>query len=247
MGFISTDGQADGGGAGGLSINLHGLEHSPVGLWQFQGDLTDSSGNGYDLEIGAGTEQYVDLSSTIQALDLDGSTYARLAAFAAALAITGDMTIEALVSWQIDGPGVGVNTSISGPPICAHGASGEAQADNNLYTFGPKPGGGLKWLSESGNGTNAIYEQAGTQPAQVLAHVAATRESDVVTFWWNGTPAGQSGTLTTPTGGGSGRFVVGALSNGSSENPTMLISSLKLIASALTPAQIRAEFVRTLG
>jgi len=247
MGFVSTDGQADGGGAGGLSVNLHGLEHSPVGLWQLQGDLTDSSGNGFDLEVGAGTEQYVPLSGSVDAAFLDGSTYFRRAAAEASLLITGDVTIEALVSWVQDPPGTGVNTSISGPALVGHGTAGETEPANSVYILGARPGGGLKWLTESGGGSNAQYELTADLPAQTLHHVAVTRASNVVRLYWNGTLLGTSGTLTAPTGGASGRFVIGALTDGSNENPTALIASVKLIASALTPAQIRAEFVRTLG
>lgn len=228
-------------------VRLHDTTHSPVGLWQLQGDLTDSSGNGYTLSVGAGTEQYVPISETVQGHLFNGSTYLRRATAEAALRLTGDMTIELLVMWLIDPPGVGVNTSASGPALVSHGDNGETPATNNLYTLGPRPGGGLRWLSESGSGTNAIYDLTGSMPAHVLHHLAAVRDSNVVTFYWNGSPIGTSGSLTAPTSGTDGRFCLGNIFNGGSEEPTCIMSSVKVIGSALTASQVQAEFERTLG
>jgi len=69
-----------------------GLEHSPAGLWNFEGNLNDSSGNGFDL---SGTP----LGYSVQANDFQygvifgGSEFSRPSRDAA-LAITGALTIE---------------------------------------------------------------------------------------------------------------------------------------------------------
>jgi hypothetical protein len=228
-------------------VRLHDTTHSPIGLWQLQGDLTDSSGNGYTLSLAAGTEQYVPISDTVQGHLFNGATYLRYNTAEAALQLTGDMTIELLVEWLVDRPGIGVNTGAIGPALVCHGGNGETLATNNLYTLGPRPGGGLRWLSESGSGSNAIYDLTGTMPAHVLHHLAAVRSSNVVTFYWNGAPIGTSGTLTTPAGGTSGRLCLGNIFDGATEEPTCTMASVKIIGSALTASQVQAEYERTLG
>jgi hypothetical protein len=249
MGIRSLNGERVGGTAsGGSSISLHDTTHDPLGLWQLNGDLTDSSGNGYTLTVGSGTEQYAPLSDTLSGAHLDGSTYLIHDVAVSALRLTGDMTIECLVKWLVDPPGYGVNNDTTSSALVAHGVGGETEATNTLYCFGARSsGGGFTWVSESGGGTNAAYNLDVEVPTSVWHHMAAVRDSNVVSIYLDGALLGSSSSLTTPTGGSSGRFVIGALASGSSENPTCVIASVKLIGSALTAAQVKAEYQRTLG
>ena len=77
------------------------------------------------------------------------------------------------------------------------------------------------------------------------------RSSNQISFFQNGRQLGAtSGTLTTPTDGGSGGFMVGAhWSSGAfpSGYAEMVIASLKVIPSALTDAQILDEYNYTIG
>lgn len=234
--------------AAGGGVSQHDTTHGPVGLWQLDGDLLDSSGNGYDLTVGSGTEQYAPLNSTDSAAFLDGSTYFVHDVEVAALRITGDMTFECLVQFLVDPPGEGVNATTTSPSLIAHGAAGETEATNTVYAFGPRASApGLTWVSESGGGSNAQRNVDAEIPCGVWVHLAVVRDSNVVRTYMNGALLDTSGALTAPTGGATGRLVLGALANGSSENPTCLIASAKLIDSALTAAEIKAEVQRTLG
>lgn len=245
---IILNGAVQSSGGGGSAIAQHDTTYSPVGLWQLDGDLTDSSGNDYDLTVGSGTEQYAPLSSSLNGFHFDGATYLVHNVEVAGLRLTGDMTIECLVKWLVDRPGYGVNNTTTSPSLVAHGTGGETEATNTVYAFGPHPStGGLTWVSESGAGSNAQYSADVEVPTGVWHHMAAVRDSNVVSFYMDGALLGSSSTLTTPSGGASGRFVLGALANGSSENPTCVMASVKLIGSALTAAQVKAEYQRTLG
>ncbi len=114
-----------------------------------------------------------------------------------------------------------------------------------------RPGGAassrdrLQWTSESGAGVDADYVANSNTtedlPAQFTpVHLAVTRISNVVQFYLNGLPWGlPSSALTTPAGGTSGAFNVSSGSN--------RIFGLKIIASGLTAAQIKAEYNRTMG
>jgi hypothetical protein len=233
---------------GGSSISLHDTTHSPLALWQLDGGLTDSSGNGYTLTVGAGTERYAPLSDTLSGFHFDGSTYLIHDVAVEALRLTGDMTVEMLVKWLIDPPGYGVNDDTTSCSLVAHGINGETEATNTLYSIGTRPtGGGLYWISESGGGTNATYDIDCEVPTGVWHHLAVTRASGVVSIYQDGALLGASSTLTTPTGGASGRLVLGALGKDSTERPTCVLSSVKVVGSALSAAQIRAEVQRTIG
>ena len=246
MGYVSSGGQAASGG-GGPKVRQHDTTHSPLGLWQLDGDMTDASGNGYDLTVDTGTELYAPISDTLQGFRFDGSTNLIHDVAEAALRLTGDMTIEMLVAWLIDPPGFGVNTSLSGPYLAAHGVPGEAGGDNNLYSLKARPTGGIGWLSESGSGTNAVYDIDCDVPTYLLHHLAAVRASNVVSMYIDGGLVGSSSTLATPTGGNTGRFVLGSIGGGGGEHPTCLMASVKLIGSALTAEQVADEYRLTLG
>lgn len=224
------------------AVNLHTTTHSPAGLWQLQNDLTDSSGNGLTLTAIAGTARYTDIfSSGKRALYLqDGLTVGR-SAFTASLNILGDLTIECLLH---------VITNNVATGVVSHGASGETEATNYSYaaqftttTF--------QYLHEFSTGTNQTLNTTNLVPPRRLSHFALVRASNVVQFYLNGRTFGAaSGTLTAPTGSTSGRFRIGASeglgSPGGTGAPNM-ISSVKVIASALTATQIKAEYNLTLG
>jgi len=81
-------------GARGTALP-HDLTHSPVGLWQFDGDLTDSSGNGFTLSLGAGsTQQFVEMAPGLQGAWFNGTTFYERTSTEATLQIPGPITIE---------------------------------------------------------------------------------------------------------------------------------------------------------
>jgi hypothetical protein len=223
----------------------HDLTHSPEGLWQLDGDLLDSSGNSHTLTLETGTEQYGRIGS-LQASYFDGASALIRNTADAGLAIIGDMTVELLIAWETDRPGSGVN---SDRYMVSHSGTGETEAGNFIYTFASRAAAlGLAYFAETGAGTNiGIYGADGYAGVESIAyHYAMVRSSNDVTFYVNGVQLGATSSgLAAPSGGGDGRFRIGQHSSGALI--TALVSSVKLIASALTAAQVRAEYNRTLG
>jgi len=225
------------------SLQYHDLTHSPVGLWQLNGSLADSSGSGHTLTVDSGTERYVDIVPGKLAHFFDGATRLVLSSFVSALAITGDLTVEFL--FQLD------QDPATASSIFAHDASGETSATNALYSvdFTSSTNKTTRWFSEHGSGiddTFTLAAPAGLPPIHNVGHFAAVRSSNVVQFYWNGRTLGSpSSTLTAPDGGLSGRLRIGG--SAASIFSRCLICSFKVIASALSAYDVKAEYNRTLG
>ncbi len=230
------------------AIGLHDTTHSPVGLWQFQGSLADTSGNSFDLSVSAGTETYSAMVPNLRGVKLDG-TLRLERAFTSALAITGDLTIEALV--LLSGS---TDTVANVSQIIAHtyGTNDTLEAYNYIYDLRFLSASRvLTFLSEHGLGgadDTTTSVQAYPVRGQIF-HLAVTRASNVISFYCNGRLLAASSALPTPTGGSSGRLYVGG--QGGPDAPLfsspMLLASLKIIPSGLTIAQVQAEYNRTAG
>lgn len=219
-------------------IARHDTTHSPVGLWQFDGDLTDSSGNSLTLSVSAGTILYSDIMPGFKAAWFDNAT--ALNRSAAALRITGSMTIECLMILDA-GP--------NGNPWISHGIAGELETQNIIYESAILSGRLPQWFSESGAGVNALSALTTTAlpPVHQLFHFAITRSSGTVRHYVNGRALGGGLSHTTPTGGSLGSLVIGSSAAGAVYGAHMFLSSLKIIPSALTLAQIEDEYNLTLG
>ena len=83
-------GSGGGGGSAGWSVGNLDTTYSPVGLWNLDGNLTDSSGNGNDLTEQTGTAQFTSYMGK-QWWYADGATILS-AGTAAELNVTGDCT-----------------------------------------------------------------------------------------------------------------------------------------------------------
>ncbi len=249
-GTNGTNGATGATGATGTvqSIQLHDTTHSPVGLWQFQGDLTDASGNGFTLSVDAGTPRYDQLCPGLAGVLLQ-STRLKAAVGANALRITGDITIEMLVIFAADNTGV---QPTSAPLISFTGGQDDTSSTVNfLYQIAFDPGRLLYWFSEHATGVNDVYQvtSQALPPLRQVLHLAATRTSNVIQFYVNGRAFGAaSSALNAPTDGSAAQLWVGG-QGGTTPTlaPDCSLSSLKIVASALSAAQIKAEFNRTLG
>jgi hypothetical protein len=234
------------------AIQLHDKTHSPVGLWQFNKNTLDSSGNGLHLTID-GAFIYDPLAPGLYGIS-HTSAFARLyrTQFDAALAITGDMTIEFFVTLY---SAMVTSNVYSNASIVSYGLDSSTAVNNYLYKIDFSTlanfNKGLRWIQESGVGVEDIFVPSAVHIIYPhIVHVAVTRTSNVIQFYLNGLPAGApSSTLTTPTGGSNGKFHVLTISDGSSGSGTrgVTIASLKVIASALTADEIKAEYNRTFG
>jgi len=233
------------------SPRLHSrTKYSPVGIFEFQGSMSDASGNGNNLTVANGTERYAPIGGgPLQGFEFRDDTMIETGTSATELQITGDITIACLVKWIRYGPGISQNDAV----MLGHGESGESEAVNIIYgvRYTGVASGGLEWLHETGSGSNQQYSMVTEVPAYKLFHFVARRDADAggdtIEFFLDGVQAGPAGTgLTTATGGTSGRFYVGGEVNGSLYS-RMVVASLNIYDAALTDAQIADLYRMTMG
>lgn len=219
---------------GGISLGLHDLTHSPVGLWQLQSDLTDSSGNSLDLTC-SGNYSFVELfpGCGIKGLCV-GTTEAKRSSYDASLAITGALTIEMLCSLANRGATEAFALGFTG--------SGESLATNVLYQL-TTISGELRYFAEYSSGVD-ISSLLAPILFGIPQHIAFTRSSDGLTLklYQNGNLIATKTVTAIPEGGTSAWFQVGG-----SNSMGNVIASLKVIASELSATQVAAEAARCLG
>ena len=237
---------ADTGGDSCGLIQKLGLEHSPVGLWLFDGNLNDSSGNGFNL---SGTTSYV--------TNLNGPTIPQSAVYGgnnaailsrpsrdATLAITGAITIEAY----------GVFSPIGTQHIVSLGSpdSPDDEPHNIAYSLAITTNT-IAVLWETGAGTNiTCTSDVYTIPNGVPCHIVFTRSASnpaTAKFYVNSINCGiKSGTAATGCTDPNCRLRIGANHIGAS---TLIFGtklfSIKIIAAELTQEEVTAEYNKTLG
>jgi hypothetical protein len=219
-------------------IRRHVATPGTVGLWQFDGTLADTSGQGNDFTVSAGTIIYSDVMPGLQFAWFDAAT--TISVSASVLQITGDLTIETLMV---------IDAGSNGNAWISHGGNGETEALNVLYECQIETGRLPSWFSESGAGVNATYSWAtyALPPVHRMFHLAHVREDGVVTNYVNGRQLGESSTaLTTPTGGGSGALYVGGNAAGVF-GAQMFVGSLKISNRALDADEILVDYNYCMG
>lgn len=212
--------------------------HSPVARYDFEDNLLDSSGNGFDL-TGA---SHVFREVFPGLIALAGGSASR-AANDALLTILGDVTVQAIVSFAPSSAAGDVMKFANDA-----GADGTI-ANNTLYRLIIDQTGtnGMSAFHENAGGANVQFSSTGVANRglprnEVPFYVAMVRQSNVYTFYLNGLPYGTaSGTLGAPTGGTAAFLVV------RSDAASPDVAALKIIDSALSAAQIKAEYNRTRG
>ena len=221
-----------------------------AGLWNFNGVLTDISGNGNDLALSAGNLAFCDISPGKLGLYVLATARYQTAGFAAALQLLGDVTVLAIV--QRD---QAQTTAI----LCSKAASGELEAANQIYSFTLEAQATdadlirTRYQAEQGAGADITYLSGGNvslSPIHNIMFCAMRRTGNVIRFYVNGLPFGpDSGVLAAPTGGAdpASRFVVGANSPGSANASKYVLFSLKVVSSSLSDDDIKSEYNRTLG
>lgn len=233
-GYTDFLNSAAAGTAANQRVRLHDTTHTPAGLWQFNEVLTDSSGNGRTLSLTAGAERYTEIYPGLKALYLASASKLQFATTGTPLQRTGDITIEFLLVLYAVGTGIWVT----------YDGNSETQANNTLYQVGITTDQ-LTWLQEDGAGTDRSYSSARLPPVGEICHLACRRQSNVIQYFMNGKPFGTaSSSLTTPDGGTTSFLRIGSATV---SPPTSAIASLKIVLSALSDAQILAEYNRCLG
>ena len=234
---------SDTGGVTIENIGKLGLEYDPVGLWLFDDNLNDSSGNGFTL---TGTPGYTTIERDKQIGAIFGTSAWTRPSRDASLAITGALTIEAVIRINFNGSGMG---------ICALGGNGSSEALNVAYFPIIGGGGEMSLYWESGAGiARQVTSTVGVNlmPYGVPSHLVYTRSSDalaVVNFYVNGVNK-FTGSATACTGSTDStcRLRVGSDNVGASLiDRGTVFTSLKIIAAELTPAQVVDEYNRVLG
>jgi hypothetical protein len=202
------------------TVSSIGLMFSPVACYQFSrgypSGIQDVSGSGFDLALHAGQVNYANYGMFKQGFYFDGATRLYVPGFHSELALTGDMTCLWL------GIPFSFPSGSSSAVIVEHSGNGETEALNTLYSLvqGRGTAQTLNFVSEHGAGLDDSFPigSAWAVP-QALVLFGFTRKdgrvqgycnSGFVNHHWADAVA-----LATPTGGGSGRLLVGGTWTGS--------------------------------
>ena len=209
--------------------------------YKFDGDLTDSSGNGFTMSLSTGTETYTSLPWGYKMAKFDGATRFEKSA-ETEFEITGAFTMHMLLTLDT------IQPSAPGDWIGGYGENAvDSPSTNQLYSLIIDGGKYLSFTEHTG-GTNIIWT-AGGNCLPVVGHpVFVTQTRDVsgnVGFYINGVSMGVtagSGYPAAPTGGdsvGCSLFVGGQ--DAGSSTPTYFkgaMAELQILNTELTPAQV---------
>jgi len=229
-------------------IRSHTATHSPIALYQFDKDLLDTSGNGRHLTALVGDPLYAPIfpQSPLGYVFQGGGQVGR-PSYDAAFALLGDFTVEMILSLGNHGYGT---QFIFG--FCGVDAGSEVAAQNTLYSLWESGVAShhrcLEYRHEQAAGVNVELASTFQPAAGVPTHVWVRRASNVVSIGVNGVVNATSGTLLAPTGGTSSRLLFGqATHEGSPQGFYGALCSFKLHNTALSDAQLLADFEATVG
>lgn len=213
--------------------------HTPAALYEFDGDLVDSSGNGLDLSMGTGTAIYGPAPVTDGLGAFFQASRAQRGSFDASLQILTALTLEAMVF-----PGA---VHSADAYIASFNGSGDTEAVNILYNMMLTSGNRLRYLHEAGAGVDHGITFNVSIPLGQWSHLAITRDSagTGINAYVNGILRGSTTLGAAPTGGGSSQLQVGQFIGGTFPFTGML-SSVKIIAAELNATQVLAEANRAL-
>ncbi len=226
-----------GGGGTGRALSPLDTTHGPEVLYLFDGNLTDSSGNGLNLALTTGTERY-SVHGGLKGLQCDDSAGYNRPSNDAALTITGELTIEAVLQYP-DTPGLVLQNQV----WINFGGASETEADNVLYNVSAVSGQAqIQLFHENGAGVNNALICIDPPPSGDPFHFCLTRASDGITYriYYDGVLMRTLTASNAPTGGTSGLLYVG-WGGGGGQKSEIWISSLKIISSELSAAQVLAE------
>lgn len=206
-----------------------------IGLWQLQGNLNDSSGNGLTLSMLAGTAAYTTLSGSIQGFNFNGARTLRSVADPL-VQIEGELTIELLLMSRISTVYTIFDVEDSGADV--------------LYSFYFSAGGlgnyGISYVDQAQNNDIGTPSPPGIQPSTgVIEHWTFRRKltspgNYIVEVFKNGVL--QSGSLTAVDQVATGaEFVhIGGFSGGPLADGIM--AGVHLMSGARSDADIAADY-----
>jgi hypothetical protein len=214
--------------------------YNPVALYKLDEDLSDSSASGLsDITVGGADphELWADVGLGLKGFYFDGTTQLQLSGSQGAIQVTGDLTIEMIINVA------SLNLS-AGPLLIYMAATGETEDTNTLYQLAVlQTTNQLNYFAEYDAGANISYSPNAALSPGTTVLLGMVRSSSNVTFYMNGLQVGDTSTgLSSPTGGSSGTLKIG---HGNIDGG--VICSVKILDSALTADQMKAEFNNSLG
>lgn len=230
-----------------VAISRHDTTSTPVALYQLDSSLTDSSGNG--LTLTCATPLYSDVYAGVRGNFPNASTLAALHRADPSLIITGDITVACLVYANKQ-----VSSATAVVTQVGDSTDGSfSNAWNYLFSLGMGIGS-LNYIHEASGPSTRTYSVDFQVPVRQLFHYAFTRVSNVIQFYVNGRPAGAaSSALTAPGGGSASEVCIGGRLNGDFSSIVSdslfsgVISSVKIIGSGLTAAQMKSLYNNSMG
>jgi hypothetical protein len=229
-------------GASGIAYdaNYFDTTYNPVGLWNFNGVTTDSSGNNFNLTV-SGIEKYSIVPGfNLKGFYLNGSTNLYRTVHDDLLNITGALTIEYIYYVPSYYPIGGV--------ITAYAASGESEDTNFIYQISVNQFGVFNMFTEHDSGANDSADSNVNVITIVPSYAAVTRSDDgkTIKFYSNGQLITEVTDHIKPTGGSSGQLYVGSGIGGYMPNGSVLFS-LKILNQELSASNILEEYNFVMG
>jgi len=206
-----------------------------VGLWQLDGSLVDSSGNGFTLTAsGTNAPRYTDLMPGLRGgvTDIVDDLRFERTVNDAALDISGDLTIEVLISAR----NVPTATAME---ILSMGSTTDT-AYRMLFTEHR-----TSFIHKAASSQNSVdfFEQI---PPRQPSHLAFRRSGTDISLFLNGVLIDTLAIAGSAAANAASRFRIGR-GDLDANDLDAIVASVKVIASALTDDEIKAEYNRTLG
>lgn len=206
---------------------------SPVGLWNFEGNLNDSSGNGFTL---TGTpDRYTSTTNDfINGAAIGAASWKR--AHEDTLTITGAITLEV----------IGVFVAFDGAQVILEQIGyGETLSTNGMYSWVISTNGIPYVFWESGNGTNRQVNADTRINFYMPVYLAFTRTGDnpaVGTFYVNGAIAGVDDDPPAQGGSSSTLAIGGSISNTNMFQRSSVFSSVRISPSVVSAEKIKNTY-----
>ncbi|HWA29102.1 MAG TPA: hypothetical protein VG734_25860 [Lacunisphaera sp.] len=212
--------------------------YGALALWNFDGNLLDSSGNGRNLTVETGVQRYSQIWPGMRAIHLNGTTTLVYNVADPALRLTGDMSVTFILYL--------LTALYNTGPLFSHGVAGDGGvASNYLYDIEILNGPKVEWFQEYTGQADSFADFVDLPPVWpcVLTYVRSGGGT-IITQYLNGqqwgTPSYNSGgALVAPTDGTSGRLRFGQ--SGLSP-PACFLAGAKLDGRALSADEVKSDY-----
>ena len=228
-------------GALPADLRYHDISLSPLVLYQLNGDLLDSSGNGLHLTKLEGTTSFSQYGHSEKLCHrFDGSTSYYEATGAASLDITGDVTIAAMVN-------VGPPAATSGGYLIDKGSYNGGNVNNDNYCCGVLPRLYMLWRYNEKVGVGTAVTARGPVRGE-WGHCTWVRTGTTAKLYTNGILTHTEDLFYAPTSGATPKLRIGRFQEiYAGYHYTGNACSIGIWGSALTDAQIAKMARHCLG